>query len=442
MNGAERDRIRRSMELLQKAAPRATTELVPYERNQKDHSPHQVEQIAVSLRRFGWRQPIVVDGRGVIVIGHGRWMAAKKLGLETVPVVDAADLTADEIRELRIIDNKLNESPWNDFLVEDLQELTFEGFEDLFGEQNPETPESIDEIVEDDPPEAPEEPTAQVGQIWQLGEHRLMCGDSTDPNTWARLMAGEKADLVFTDPPYGVAIGDKNAALNEVQKAGCCTTNIMGDAMSEDELYQMLVQAMSRVRENCAPDASYYVSSPQGGSLGLMMMMMRDAGLPVRHMLIWVKNSATFSLGRLDYDYRHEPIFYTWTESHHFRGGYSTTVIDDSTVIDKMGKTELRDLCHALLERKPDTVIYCDKPMKCDLHPTMKPVKLVARFIVNSSEKGQIVLDAFGGSGTTIIAAEQLGRKARVMELDPHYCDVIIRRWEQLTGGKAVLLAE
>lgn len=143
MNGAERDRIRRSMELLQKAAPRATTELVPYERNQKDHSPHQVEQIAVSLRRFGWRQPIVVDGRGVIVIGHGRWMAAKKLGLETVPVVDAADLTADEIRELRIIDNRLNESPWNDFLAEDLQELTFEGFS--FPEDEPDPEDAQDD---------------------------------------------------------------------------------------------------------------------------------------------------------------------------------------------------------------------------------------------------------------------------------------------------------
>ena len=220
MNSAERDRIRRSVELLQKAAPRPTAELLPYERNQKDHSDAQVEQIAVSLRRFGWRQPIVVDARGVIVIGHGRWLAAKKLGLDTVPVVDAADLTADEIRELRIIDNRLNESPWNDFLAEDLQELTFEGFGDLFGEQNPETPESIDDIVEDDPPEAPEEPTAQVGQIWQLGEHRLMCGDSTDPDAWARLMAGEKADLVFTDPPYGVAIGDKNKMLNDHVQSG------------------------------------------------------------------------------------------------------------------------------------------------------------------------------------------------------------------------------
>ena len=171
-----------------------------------------------------------------------------------------------------------------------------------------------------------------------------------------------------------------------------------------------------------------------------MMMMMRDAGLPVRHMLIWVKSSATFSMGRLDYDYRHEPIFYTWTKSHHFYGGYSNTVIDDSKPLEKMTKTELKDLVHALQEHKETSVIYCDKPHKSELHPTMKPVKLVGRFMINNSKPGDIVADIFGGSGTTLIAAEQLGRKCRMMEMDPHYCDVIIDRWEQLTGKKARLL--
>lgn len=172
----------------------------------------------------------------------------------------------------------------------------------------------------------------------------------------------------------------------------------------------------------------------------MMMMMMKDAGLEVRHNLIWVKNSATFSLGRLDYDYQHEPIFYTWTKKHTFYGGYATTVVDDSKPVDKMSKTELKELLRALMEKHPQSVIYEDKPLKCDLHPTMKPVKLVARFMVNSSQRGDVVTDIFGGSGTTLIAAEQLGRKARIMELDPHYCDVIIQRWENLTGEKAVLL--
>lgn len=239
-----------------------------------------------------------------------------------------------------------------------------------------------------------------------------MCGDSTYADAWAKLMDGEKADMVFTDPPYGVAIGDKNATLKSVQKAGRCTTNIANDTMSEEELYDMLKAAFINVRESCHDDAVYFVTSPQGGSLGLMMMMMKDAGLPVRHVLMWMKNSATFSLGRLDYDYQHEPIFYTWTKSHHnYRGGENRT-----------------------------TIWQYDKPRKCDVHPTMKPVELVANAILDGTKEGDIVLDAFGGSGTTMIAAEQLGRKARLMELDPHYIDVIIARWENYTGKKAVLL--
>ena len=268
-------------------------------------------------------------------------------------------------------------------------------------------------ISEDEPPEPPETPIAKRGDIWQLGAHRLMCEDSTNAEAWAQLMDGEKADMVFTDPPYGVAIGDKNATLNSVQPSGRCCENIEGDTMTEAELYEMLKSAFINVRENCADDACYFVTSPQGGSLGLMMMMMmKDAGLEVRHVLMWRKNAPTFSLGRLDYDYQHEPIFYTWTKSHHnFRGGENRSTVWDY-----------------------------DKPRKCDLHPTMKPVALVANAILDGTQEGMIVLDAFCGSGTTIIAAEQTNRKARCMELDPHYCDVIIQRWENLTGEKAVLL--
>ena len=257
------------------------------------------------------------------------------------------------------------------------------------------------------------EPRVKTGEIWQLGEHRLMCGDSTDAASVALLMDGQKADMVFTDPPYGVSIGDKNKALNSVLPSGRCAENIANDNISVNDLYPILVKAMTNCRENCKDCACYYVTSPQGGELGLMMMMMKNAGLPVRHMLIWEKNSATFSLGRLDYDYQHEPIFYTWTKSHkNYRNGEFRT-----------------------------TIWKYDKPRKCDLHPTMKPVELVANCMMDASVEGDIVLDMFGGSGTTIIAAEQLGRKARLMELDPHYCDVIIARWEKLTGNKANKIA-
>lgn len=252
-----------------------------------------------------------------------------------------------------------------------------------------------------------------------------------------------KADLVFTDPPYGVAIGDKNKTLQSIQRSERITENIEGDTMPTDELYDMLVRAMTNLREHCKEDASYYITSPQGGEIGLMMMMMmKDAGLQVRHNLVWVKNSATFSMGRLDYDYRHEPIFYTWTKKHKFYGGYGNTVIDDSTPIDKMTKAELKDALRAMQSTKEDSVIYCDKPMKCDLHPTMKPIKLISRFIVNSSQKGDTVTDFFGGSGSTMIAAEQLGRRAYLMEIDPHYVDVILTRWEEFTGKRAVLFEE
>lgn len=226
---------------------------------------------------------------------------------------------------------------------------------------------------------------------------------------------GVQPKLVFTDPPYGVAIGDKNKFLNSVQESGRIIENIENDTLSADELYVLLLKAFTLLREHCDDSCSYYVTSPQGGEIGLMMMMMmKDAGLEVRHNLIWEKSSATFSMGRLDYDYKHEPIFYTWTKKHNFYGN---------------GQCK-------------NTVWQFPKPRKCDLHPTMKPVELVAECILNSSQQGDPVADIFGGSGTTLIACEQLNRKCYMMELDPHYCDVIIDRWEQLTGKKAVLLSD
>ena len=340
-------------------------------------------------------------------------MAAKKLGMERVPVIHLDHLSDEQRRAYALAHNRTAElSAWDD-VVKELELSSISEIDmSLFGFDMSALEDG--EAVEDDyDVDAPVDPRAKRGDVYQLGVHRLMCGDSTDAEAWARLMEGVKADMVFTDPPYGVAIGDKNATLNSVQKAGRCCENIENDTLSEKELYDMLKAAFVNVRENCADDAVYYVTSPQGGDLCMMMMMMMmDAGLKVRHVLMWKKNSATFSMGRLDYDYQHEPIFYTWTKSHHnFRGGENRT-----------------------------SVWEYDKPIKCDLHPTMKPVELVGNAIKDGTEKGMIVLDAFGGSGTTIIAAEQLGRRARVMEIDPHYVDVIIARWEEFTGQKAELL--
>ena len=361
------------------------------------------------------------------------------LAKPVVEIINASDLTEDERKQFVIKDN-VAFGTWDyDMLangfdntaladwgmdVWNVQPAAFDGGVSNSGGGEgvvPSAPASSEddgvvaaEVEEDDFDEEREPIVCRCkrGDIWQLGEHRVMCGDSSKAEDVAALMGGGLADMVFTDPPYGVSIGDKNKALNSVQKAGRCCENIKNDTLGAEELYPILTAAMTNARLNCKPDASYYVTSPQGGELGLMMMMMKDSGLPVRHMLVWVKNCATFSLGRLDYDYQHEPIFYTWTSKHHnYRKGENRT-----------------------------TIWKYDKPRKCDLHPTMKPVALVANAMMDATLEGDIILDVFGGSGTTLIAAEQLRRKARLMELDEHYCDVIISRWEKMTGQTAMKL--
>ena len=394
-----------------------TDQLIPYENNPRINEPA-VADVMESIRQCENLDPIEVDEGFVILSGHTRLIAMQRLGITETEIIQYTGLTDEQKRKYRILANKTNELADWDFgkLEAEIADLDFSDFSfdlaDSDGDGNslPGGGNS-DELSDDNySGEPPTEPRSKLGDLYQLGEHRLICGDSTDANVYNRLMDGQKADMVFTDPPYGVAIGDKNATLNSVQKSGRCCENIAGDTLSESELYDVLKKAFINIRENCADDACYYVTSPQGGSLGLMMMMMKDAGLEVRHVLMWEKNSATFSLGRLDYDYQHEPIFYTWTKSHHnFRNGQYRT-----------------------------TVWKYDKPRKCDLHPTMKPVELVGNAILDGTKEGMVVLDGFGGSGTTLIAAEQTGRKARLVELDPHYVDVIIDRWEQLTGEKAV----
>ena len=386
----------------------------PYENNPRNNE-EAVDGVANSIKQFGWQQPIVVDKENVIIVGHTRYKAAQKLGLKVVPVV-VAELSEEKAKAYRLADNKTNEAAeWNfDKLQEELDKIINIDMSDFgFDVDN-----IIDEIedkqaIEDEYTEK-NDIECHNGDIWQLGNHKLMCGDSSNKENWSKLMCGEKGNMVFTDPPYGVAIGDKNKQLNKYRKCNAIDKNIINDNIPADELYKILVEAMTNLRENCLDDAVYFVTSPQGGDLCMMMMtMMKDAGLPVRHILIWKKNSATFSMGRLDYDYQHEPIFYTWTKSHknYRKGEYRTTIWE------------------------------YDKPKKCDLHPTMKPVALVANALKDGTKKDDIVLDAFGGSGTTLIACEQLGRKARLMEMDPHYCSVIISRWEQLTGDKAKLIS-
>lgn len=378
-------------------------DLTPDSNNFNKHTEFGSKLLEDSLRKFGAGRSILVDKDGNIIAGNGVVETAAAIGMEDVVVVktdgkklvvvqrDDLSLDSPEGREMALADNM----------------TALKGIDlDL----------------------------AKVQET--LGDDRLMCGDSTDAASVALLMDGEKALLFVSDPPYGVAIGDKNKMLNEANGSHSIETNIANDTLSVDDLYGVLKGAMVNAKDNCAENASYYVFSPPGGDFGLMMMM-KDAGLRVRHHLIWVKNAATFSMGRLDYDYRHEAILYTWTKTHHFYGKVCNSVIEDDLDVDKMKKDDLVRLVKDLMDKTPSSVIRENKPLKNDLHPTMKPVSLVGKLMNNNSREGEIVLDLFGGSGTTLIAAEQLNRKCYMMELDPHYCDVIIARWEKLTGNKA-----
>ena len=403
-------------------------ELVPYANNAKQHGPAQISQIRASLREFGFVTPVLIDGARNIIAGHGRVEAARAEGMREVPCVLVGNLTEAQRKAYILADNRLSETgSWDPELLQielaNLDALHFDtgiiGFdadslEDLgLADHNAGT--NTSKAYEDDFDEAPpEETTVRTGDIYQLGRHRLAVGSTADEAAMTRLMNGALANMVFTDPPYGVAVGSKNKMLDSVAggKSGRCTDDIYGDTMDESDLHDMLLEAMTNIRRSCRDDASYYVTSPQGGSLGLMMMMMREAGLEVRHMLVWKKSAPTFSMGRLNYEYQHEPILFTWTKKHvwYGKGQFHTSVWD------------------------------VDTPRKCDLHPTMKPIALVENAILNSTAEGDVVLDGFGGSGTTLIACEQLGRTCYMMEIDPKYAQVIIDRWESLTGGKAVLI--
>ena len=263
------------------------------------------------------------------------------------------------------------------------------------------------EVEEDEVPEVPVEAITKSGDLYILGEHRLLCGDSTSEKDVAILTKGQKASLVITDPPYGVSYADKNKFLKEIDKGNRVQSQIENDHLSKEETQKLWKDAFARMNDSMALGAVVYCFMPQGGDQ-MMMMMMMEAGIEPRHELIWLKNNHV--LGRVDYAYKHEPILYAWKKGgHKFYGGFQTSILEFK------------------------------RPSSSKLHPTMKPVELVAKLMENSSQKNELVYEPFCGSGTTLIAAEQLGRKCYGMEISPNYCDVIVKRWENLTGKKASL---
>jgi site-specific DNA-methyltransferase (adenine-specific) len=391
------------------------SDLIPYERNPRKNDKA-VKKVAASLEQFGLvKNSVVVDEDMVLITGHTTLKAMQSLGWTACPAVTQVyGLTEEEKRAYRIADNKLGElAEWDlDLLAGELASLDEVGFDveltgfdtDALAEMYP--LEKL-EVAEDDyEPPVEIETSIQRGDLFRLGRHRLLCGDSTRAEDVGRLMDGKKADLLLTDPPYGVSYASKNEFLNALDEGNRVQTAIENDHKKPEEMSAFWVAAFTTVREHMRPGASYYVTGPQGGDLLLFLLALKEGGFPLRHMLIWAKNNHV--LGRSDYHYKHEPIIYGWVEgAHTFYGGRSET-----------------------------SLWTIDKPHKSDLHPTMKPVALFAKAVENSTKSGETVLDPFLGSGTTLIACEQLGRTCYGMEISPQYCQVIIDRWEKLTGQK------
>lgn len=414
-----------------------TCDLKPYENNPRLNEDA-VDLVAASIEEFGFKQPIVVDKDLIIIAGHTRWKAAQKLGLETVPCIQADDLTPAQVKAYRLADNKVAEAAqWDlDALQFELEELDNMDFDmEPFGFET----ETFDEqIAEDDNFEAelPTTPMTRSGQLWLLGKHRLMVGDSTKRQDVEKLCSDATVDMIVTDPPYNI---DYTGGTKDAMK-------IENDNWGDDEGFiEFLKAAFENMRDQLKAGGSFYIWYASTQSKNFLEAAER-AGLNIRQTLIWNKN--TFSLGRQDYQWKHEPCLYGWKDgaAHYFVNTRNlATVIEDAENqdIDNMKKDELKDLLKSILGGCKDTTILDEKkPTKSDLHPTMKPIPLIARQIKNSSRTGENVLDLFGGSGSTLMACEQLGRRCFMMEYDPHYADVIIKRWEDYTGEQAELIED
>lgn len=384
-------------------------DIIPYENNPRNNDGA-VDAVAASIKEFGFKVPIVIDKNNVIVAGHTRYKASEKLGLETVPCIIADDLNEQQIKAYRLADNKVGELADWDFGA---LEMELEGIDEIDMEQFGFEPaiDENEEVVEDEVPETPEESKTQKGYLWVLGRHRLLCGDATNPEEVSVLMGGQQADLYLTDPPYNVSLGqNKGHPLrpSEAKQLHRRQDNkiIQNDSWDSDEAFiEFLVASFNAAMGVSKAGAAFYIWYADNQGLNFRTAC-KQAEMQIRQNLIW--NKSVFAFGRQDYQWKHEPCLYGWKD-----GG-----------------------AHAWFsDRKQSTVLDFEKPSKSEEHPTMKPVKLFDYLIKNSSKAGDIVLDSFGGSGTTIIACEQNGRCGYCTELDPIYCDVIVKRYINLKGS-------
>lgn len=409
--------------------------IIPYADNPRDNSGA-VDAVAESIKQFGFNVPLVLDRDHVIITGHTRYKAAQKMGLSSVPCIIAEGLSEDQARAYRLADNRVSElATWDKVLLTQelkaLEEIGIDMTDFGFSEELDELhPDDVQEI--DTPEDAP--PVTQPGDVFQLGRHRLLCGDATDPEAVRTLVRDEKMDLLLTDPPYNVDYTGATAAQMKIKN----------DSMNSAEFYKFLQNAFASADPALKPGAAFYVWHAPGENAAIFYDVLKNfEPWKIKQSLVWVKNLIV--LGHSDYQYRHEPCIYgVKTGAAHFFADTRSenTVIEDRPDLAGMSKEELRALCKELLDREPcpTSILREDKPAASHQHPTMKPVKLFARLILNSTRKSERVLDIFAGSGTTAIAAEQLGRSAYMIELSPLYCDRIIKRWEDMTGEKAVKL--
>lgn len=405
--------------------------LVPYEKNTRTHSDEQIDQIVASITEFGWTNPILIDGNNGIIAGHGRVLAARKMGITEVPAIDLSHLNDEQKRAYIIADNQLAlNAGWDkDMLAAEIASLQAAGFNlDLLGFSTSDLDSLIAEIEPglgltdpDDVPDVPDASISKLGDVWLLGRHRLMCGDALDKSAVEKLMQDCCADMMFTDPPYLMdftgAIGGDGSTKSKHGK-------IINDKMSKADGEKFLQAIASMIKSQCC--GAWYVCFYRLGIDG-MMNALTVSGLKWRNLIIWKKNQ--LNLSNSDYKALYEPIVYGW------QGDYEPILYGWNSDHDFNGKKGEVDVWEFGIPSDWEIA----KSRKCDLHPTMKPVSLVERAIRNSSKKGALVLDLFGGSGTTLIACETTGRTARLMELEPKYCDVIITRWQEFTGKKAVL---
>lgn len=388
---------------------RPTESLIPFANNARTHSDEQIAQIAASIREFGFNNPILVDGERGIIAGHGRLLGARKLGLDSVPVIELAHLSPTQKRAYILADNRLAENAgWDkELLALELTDLKLSEFDlDLLGFTDDELNELLNGgdnagLTDDDAvPEVDEVAISKTGDVWLMGNHRLLCGDATKPEDYKLLLGDELVDMTFTDPPYNV-----NYANTAKDKMRGKNRPILNDNLGAD--FSAFLQAACTNILSVTKGAAYIAMS--SSELDTLQAAFRASGGKWSTFIIWAKN--TFTLGRADYQRQYEPILYGWRDgADHFWCG----------------------------ARDQGDVWNINKPVKNDLHPTMKPVELVERAIRNSSKSRDIVLDPFGGSGTTLIAAEKTGRHARLIELDPKYVDVIVKRWQDYSGGQAI----